>query len=59
MTAREQRHTFAALMGTAGAGLFVHGLRLRLSRELSGGFMVFSHEARGQLLLLSSVNVQP
>jgi hypothetical protein len=57
MTERASSHCSNASRGALGQGLPALGLRLRLSRELTLGFVACCHGTGGQLLLGSSVNV--
>jgi len=58
MTNRDQRHSCSAPSGVLALGAGAAGLRLRLTRELSAGFVALRHEAAGKLLLTSPVNNQ-
>lgn len=59
MPHRDQRQSLTASSGARlRPGLGATGLRLRLTRELSAGFVAQNHETVGKLLLLSPVNTQ-
>jgi hypothetical protein len=56
MSDRDQRHASSASFGALlPPGLGAMGLRLRLIRELSAGFVTLRHETTGELLLTSPV----
>jgi hypothetical protein len=56
MLNRDQRYSFSASFeGQLPHGLGVTGFRLRLTRELSAGFVALRHETTGKLLLTSPV----
>ncbi len=57
MTQRASRHCSNASNQAPGQGMDARGLRLRLSRELSLGFVAFRPETGDQLLSGSSVIV--
>ena len=57
MTVGASSHCSDASREAKGQGLSALGFRLRLSQELSLGFMAFRPETGDQLLLESSVNV--
>lgn len=59
MPPRDQRQSLAASFGVRRPhGLGAVGFRLRLTRELSAGFVAQGHETAGKLLLLPLANPQ-